>query len=130
MNTIFSRIVLFLLMLLMFGFSLPEKNEKESYILGSWEYIAPTAGLGYQKGTVEFSYKNDKLMGIVYLGNELYQMKNLIHEGNKVRAYIMVKGVQVHLYLKFKSDSFEGTVSNSVAYMRVNGFKSKKSLCE
>jgi hypothetical protein len=64
------------------------------------------------------------------LGEEIIPMRNLIFEDHKVRAYIMVQGAQVNLFLRFEADSFEGTVSNHVAFTKVAGFRKKMQLTE
>lgn len=110
------------------SFTSGKDNDENSNILGSWEYIAPSAMLGYQQGIVSFEFENNKLVGVVSLKGETYSMRKLIHEENKVRAFIIVDGSQVDLYIKFYEDSFEATVSNSYGYMRVSGHKKSRKI--
>lgn len=100
-----------------------EPNEEESKLIGTWEYLVPSMGLGYQKGDLIFTYENNELAGNVKLGEEMIPMRNFIFEDHKVRAYIMVQGSKVNLFLRFEATSFKGTVSNDIAFMKVEGFK-------
>ncbi len=50
-------------------------------------------------------------------------MRNLIYEDDKVRAYIMVEGQQIDIFLRFQMDSFKGTVSHPQGYIRISGIK-------
>ena len=113
----------FLLLLLTLGFTELEHNEDPSVLLGTWEYEAPSIGLKYQKGALEFSYKDDVLNGNVIFWNRVIPMKGLIYEDNKVRAHIVMEGEKIDIFLRFQSDSFQGTVSHPNGYMRISGNK-------
>ena len=113
----------FLCIFLFMSFTPTVANEEQSMILGSWEYMAQE-GYGAQSGTVTFTVKDNVLVGNVNIGGQIIPMRNLVFENGRVRAYIFIVGIQVDLYLKFKPDySFEGTVSNSTGYMKVEGCK-------
>ncbi len=123
MKIVIGSIAIFLLLLLSTGFIEPEGNDEPTRILGSWEFSAPKAANKYQKGTLFFTVDGGILTGAVSVEGQLIPMRKLIYENDKVRAYIMVGGTQVDLYLKFQKDSFEGTVSNPRGYLRVAGIK-------
>lgn len=112
-----------LLIFLTLGFTEVERNENPYEILGSWEYEAPSIGLKYQKGSLEFSYEEDVLNGKVIFWNRVIPMKDLIYEDNKVRAHIVMEGEQIDIFLKFELDSFQGTVSHPQGYIRISGSK-------
>lgn len=123
MKMVFPRITLLFLFFLLTGFEGKVSNDEPSKILGSWEFSAPKAGDRYHKGQLLFTNQIDGLRGEVRFGDELILMRNLIYENDKVRAYIMLAGAQIDLYIKFQEDSFEGTVSNPSGYIRVSGVK-------
>ena len=123
MKSTLLKLVLLLSLITNLSFAKPDPSEEEMKLLGTWEYLAPAAGFGYQKANLVFSYENNGLVGRVILGENSMPLRNLILEENKVRAYIMYQGSQVFLFLKFHEASFEGTVSNRIAYMRVEGYK-------
>lgn len=112
-----------LLVFLVSGFINIKNNEAPSILLGSWEYAAPTMGFKYQKGALRFSYDKEILNGVVILEDKTLPMRNLIYEDNKVRAYIMFEGQQIDIFLRFKIDSFQGTVSHPQGYLRISGSK-------
>lgn len=123
MNKLLLRTTLVLSFFLFMSFTSRVTIGEHSKILGAWEYMAKDKGYSAQKGMVIFSLEDDKLIGNVLLADQIIPMRNLVFENDRVRAYIFVAGVQVDLYLKFKMDSFEGTVSNPSGYMKVAGFK-------
>ncbi len=112
-----------LLVFLLSGFSNIKNSDVPSKLLGSWEYIAPTIGFKYQKGALNFSYEKEVLKGSVILEDRIIPMRNLIYEDDKVRAYIMVEGQQIDIFLRFQMDSFKGTVSHPQGYIRISGIK-------
>jgi len=112
-----------LLLLLTFGFTEVKHNEVPSSLLGSWEYNAPSIGLKYQKGFIEISYDEDVLKGNVIFWNRVIPMENLIYEDNKLRAHVMLEGEKIDLFLKFQTDTFQGTVSHPQGYIRISGNK-------
>jgi hypothetical protein len=114
-----------LLLFLTFGFSEVKHNEVPSSLLGSWEYNAPSIGLKYQKGVIEFRYEDGVLTGNVIFWNRVVPMKDLIYEDNKIRGHMVLDGLKIDLYFKFQSDSFQGTVSNPQGYIRISGNKVK-----
>ena len=123
MHKLLLRSTLILCIFLFMSFTPRVTNEEHSMILGSWEYMAQE-GYGAQSGTVTFTMKDNLLLGNVIIGDQNIPMRNLVFENGRVRAYIFIAGMQVDLYLKFKPDySFEGTVSNSTGYMKVEGCK-------
>lgn len=130
MLTKLHKILIIIAIMAGFSFTSLIPNEEEMRLIGTWEYIAPSMGFGYQKGDLIFTYENDQLTGNVLLGEEIIPMRNLIFEDHKVRAYIMVQGAQVNLFLRFEEDSFEGTVSNHIAFTKVAGFRKKMQLTE
>ena len=113
----------FLLLFLAFSFTEVGHNEDASVLLGTWEYEAPSIGLKYQKGALEFSYKDDVLNGNVIFWNRVIPMKDLIYEDNKVRAHIVMEGEKIDIFLRFQSDAFQGTVSHPQGYIRISGSK-------
>lgn len=114
-----------LLLLLTFGFTEIKDHDIPDSLLGSWEYDAPSVGLNYQKGLIEFSHIENELKGNVIFWNRVVPMKNLIYEENKVRAHILLEGQQIDLFLKFQEDNFQGTVSHPSGYIRISGKKVK-----
>ena len=113
----------FLLLFSTLSFTQVGYHEDPSVLLGTWEYEAPSIGLKYQKGALEFSYKDDVLNGNVIFWNRVIAMKDLIYEDNKVRAHIVMEGEKIDIFLRFQSDSFQGTVSHPNGYMRISGNK-------
>jgi hypothetical protein len=112
-----------LLVFFISGFSNIKNDDVPSKLLGSWEYIAPTMGFKYHKGALEFNYEKQVLTGVVKLNDRIIPMRNLIYKDDKVRAYMMVEGQQVDIFLRFEMDSFQGTVSNPQGYIRISGNK-------
>jgi hypothetical protein len=123
MKMVFPRITLLFLFFLLTGFEGKVSDDELSKILGSWEFSAPRAGNRYHKGELLFTNQNDGLKGEVRFGDQLILMRNLVYENDKVRAYIMLSGAQIDLYIKFQKDSFACTVSNPRGYIRVLGVK-------
>ena len=123
MKMVFPRITLLFLFFLLTGFEGKVSDDELSKILGSWEFSTPRAGNRYHKGELLFTNQNDRLKGEVRFGDQLILMRNLVYENDKVRAYIMLSGAQIDLYIKFQTDSFVGTVSNPRGYIRVLGVK-------
>jgi hypothetical protein len=123
MNKLLLRTTLVLSLFLFMSFTFKVTNEEHSKILGAWEYMSKDKGYSAQKGLVIFSVQDGKLIGNVLLADQIIPMRNLVFENDRVRAYIFVAGVQVDLYLKFKMNSFEGTVSNPSGYIKVEGCK-------
>ena len=113
----------FLLLFSTLSFTQVGYHEDPSVLLGTWEYEAPSIGLKYQKGALEFSYKDDVLNGNVIFWNRVIPMNDLIYEDNKVRAHIVMEGEKIDIFLRFQSDSFQGTVSHPNGYMRISGNK-------
>lgn len=113
----------FLLLFSTLSFTQVGHHEDPSVLLGTWEYEAPSIGLKYQKGALEFSYKDDVLNGNVIFWNRVIPMNDLIYEDNKVRAHIVMEGEKIDIFLRFQSDSFQGTVSHPNGYMRISGNK-------
>ena len=112
-----------LLVFFISGFSNIKNDDIPSKLLGSWEYLAPTMGLKYHKGALEFNYDQEVLTGVVILDERIIPLRNLIYEDNKVRAYMMVEGQQIDIFLRFDKDSFKGTVSHPQGYIRISGIK-------
>lgn len=112
-----------LLVFLVSGFNDIKHSDIPSKLVGSWEYIAPTVGSKYQKGALKFIYEQEILTGVVILEDKIIPMRNLIYEDEKVRAYIMLEGQQVDLFLRFRMNSFQGTVSHPQGYIRISGNK-------
>jgi len=112
-----------LLVFLLSGFNTLKNDDVPSKILGSWEYIAPTMGFKYHKGTLKFNYEQEVLTGVVILEDRIIPMRKLIYDDNKVRAYVMFEGQQIDIFLKFDKDSFKGTVSHPQGYIRISGNK-------
>ena len=123
MKMVFPRITLLLIFFLITGFEGKVTHDEPAKIIGSWEFSAPRAGDRYLKGELLFTNQKDGLKGEVRFGDQLILMRNLIYENDKVRAYIMLAGAQIDLYIRFQTDSFEGTVSNPRGYIRVSGIK-------
>ena len=115
----------FPLLLLFFisGFTDINNEEGPTKLQGSWEYATPTIGLIFQTGSIEFTYKDSVFKGNVIFDDKVIPMKNLIFEDNKVRAHIDVEGERIDIFLKFQSDTFQGTVSHPRGYLRVTGSK-------
>lgn len=114
----------FLLVLLFSSFDQIKNEEGPTELLGSWEYVAPTFGFNYQKGTLQFTYANSALYGTVIFQNKTIPIRKLVYEENKVRGYIMYEGRQVDIFLRFEEDNtFKGTVSHSQGYVRIIGNK-------
>lgn len=103
------------------GFKNVKNSDVPSKLVGSWEYIAPTVGFKYQKGALKFSYEKEVLTGVVILEDRVIPMRKLVYEDDKVRAYMMLEGQQVDIFLRFKMDSFQGTVSHPQGYIRISG---------
>ena len=112
-----------LLVFFISGFSNIKNDDVPSKLLGSWEYIAPAMDFIYQKGTLKFNYEKEVLTGVVILDERIIPMRNLIYEDDKVRAYMMVEGQQIDIFLRFQKDSFQGTVSHPQGYIRISGNK-------
>jgi len=112
-----------LLIFLTLSFTEVEHNDAPYELLGTWEYEAPSIGLKYQKGSLEFSYEEDVLNGNVIFWNRVIPMRDLIYKDNKVRAHIVLEGEQIDIFLKFELDSFQGTVSHPQGYIRISGNK-------
>jgi len=112
-----------LLVFFISGFSNIKNDDVPSKLLGSWEYIAPTMGFKYHKGALEFNYDQEVLTGVVILDERIIPLRNLIYEDDKVRAYMMVEGQQIDIFLRFQKDSFQGTVSHPQGYIRISGNK-------
>jgi len=112
-----------LLVFFISGFSNIKNDDIPSKLLGSWEYLAPTMGLKYHIGALEFNYDQEVLTGVVILDERIIPLRNLIYEDNKVRAYMMVEGQQIDIFLRFDKDSFKGTVSHPQGYIRISGIK-------
>lgn len=113
----------FLLLFLAFSFTEVGHNDDPAVLLGTWEYEAPSIGLKYQKGALEFIYKDDVLNGNVIFWNRVLPMRDLIYEDDKVRAHIVLEGEKIDIFLRFQSDSFQGTVSHPQGYIRISGNK-------
>ena len=123
MKMVFPRITLILLFFISTGFEEKITHDESLNILGSWEFSAPRTGDRFLRGELFFTSQEDGLKGQVRIGDQLILMRNLIYENNRVRAYIMVAGAQMDLYIKFQMDSFEATVSNTRGFIRVSGIK-------
>ena len=123
MNKLLLRTTLVLSLFLFTSFTYGVSKDEHFSILGAWEYMPKDKGYSAQKGIVIFSLQENQLVGNVIIGDQIIPMRNLVFENDKVRAYIFIAGIQVDLYLKFKMDSFEGTVSNPTGYIKVAGSK-------
>ncbi len=112
-----------LLLFLTLSFTEVRHDHEPHNLLGTWEYETPSIGLKYQKGSLEFSYEEEVLNGKVIFWNRSIPMHDIIYEDNKVRAYIVMDGEKIDIFLRFQMDSFQGTVSHPQGYLRISGNK-------
>ena len=112
-----------ILLVILFSFKNVKNGEEPTKLLGSWEYVAPSIALKYQKGAITFQYEKNELTGEVVFDEQSFPMRDLIYEDNKVRAHILFHGEKLDIFLRFENDSFKGTVSHPQGYMRIAGVK-------
>lgn len=123
MKSTVLKLTIFLMVLVVSGFTLTETFKVNKKILGEWEYSAPHAPYEYQKGVLVFSKDGKKMKGEMIVGGYTMLMEDLVIEEDNVKAHISVEGEYVTFDLNFSELTFSGTASYSQGALEISGNK-------
>ena len=75
---------------------------------GKWEYNAPQAPYGYEKGNIEFITIDDKLGGTVTVQGNIIRINEIKQNGDVYTCIFYMDGSQVNTEFKWKENKLNG----------------------
>ena len=100
-------------------------SAKNTDLVGTWKYEAPSAPYEYSTGKIIFSEAGDKLEGKLKIGSNEIDLRNVQFEGNEVNFGAYVEDEYIKLKLTVKKGTFTGKASYSEGSLEVTGEKEK-----
>lgn len=97
-------------------------NNKD--VLGNWKYEVPTAPVGYDKGVMVISEKEDKLVGeIKFADGYKIDLKDVTYEEGVVKFSLYVDYNLVTVKAKIEGKKLTGTVNTPEGEMKITAEK-------
>lgn len=95
-------------------------------LVGSWKYEVPSAPYGYEKGTLVFAEKEDKLVGEVkFADGYKIVMKDVTYEAGVLKCGLYVDYEYVSVKAKIEGNKMTGTVNTPEGEMKLTAEKQK-----
>ena len=123
MKKIVLKSFLFLTVVVLSSYAVPDYFMGVKKILGEWDYTVPDASYEYQKGVLFLDKVDGELTGEVRIGGQGMPLEDIVFEKKNLKAKIYVQGDVVKLDLNFTKKTFEGMVSYSQGSLKMQGVK-------
>jgi hypothetical protein len=93
-------------------------DQDDKGLVGEWKFEVPSAPYGYEKGTLYFFEKDNKLEGEVEFG-ESYKTKltNLRYVEDSIKCNLYVDNEHVDVKAKVKGEKIRGVANTSIGVM-------------
>lgn len=119
-------ILTFLVTLVAISFNSSAKVSNKD-IVGDWNYEAPTAPYGFEKGIMAFSENEGALTGVLKLNDgSKIQLQNVKLENDLLTFSLYVEGGYVTVRSKIEDDTLTGSVDTPDGEMKVTAKKAAK----
>jgi hypothetical protein len=102
-------------------------DQDDKGLVGEWKFEVPSAPYGYEKGTLYFFEKDNKLEGEVEFG-ESYKTKltNLRYVEDSIKCNLYVDNEHVDVKAKVEGEKIRGVANTSIGVMTFTAEKTGK----